>query len=98
MTRYPDPSLAVDENPAAIMIRCPAETLVGVPIPSPVSIVPMAIRVGMPVRSTDRNLRLKDVNVRVIVIPLAVICQLVVEDIVAVFVTRSVFLKDVMIW
>ena len=51
----------------------------------------------MPVRSTDRNLRLKDVTVRVIVIPLAVIRQLVVEDIITVFVTRSVFLEDVMI-
>jgi hypothetical protein len=57
----------------------------------------MAIRVGMPVRSTDRNLRLKDVTVGVIVIPLAVICQLVVEDIIAIFVSRSVFLEDVMI-
>ena len=97
MARYPDPSFAIDKNPAPIMIGCPAETLVGVPIPSPVSIVPMAIRVGMPVRSTDRNLRLKDVTVRVIVIPLAVIRQLVVEDIITVFVTRSVFLEDVMI-
>ena len=86
----PDPTRASEANPAAVVVACPSEIFVRGPEPATVSPDPVAIGIGSPIAAIGCHLRLKYVAVVIIIKPLAVRRETVVEHIIVIDFIRRV--------
>jgi len=93
--RNPDPTRASDANPAAVVIAGPSEIFVRGPEPATVSPDPVPIAIGAPIAAVDRHLRLKYVAIVIIIKPLTVRRETVVEHIIVIDFVRRVAIRAI---
>src|ERR1700739_2169948 len=83
MSRNPTPTDSLDTDPTSIMIGCPAESLVRVQVPAPITPDPGAILVRLPIIWYVRS---KSVTVIACIYPAAVRRQPRIKEVIIVFI------------